>query len=148
MAGWTEAVWNTKFVRHFFKCPLLGIKPQPFWPWVQCFIRLATCCCFTLSCPDLSLTLVLHIDVFAVGYLMTEILFSQNVCTENSYQDIADKEQVALLDIGLIQSQFCGVSFGLLYMSNSFISCGDFKLTTLYSSKLTTMSRSGCSFTD
>ena len=31
-AGWTEAVWNTKFARHFYTWPvdLLGIEPQTF----------------------------------------------------------------------------------------------------------------------
>ena len=42
-AGWTEAVWNTKFVRHFYTWPALGIEPQTFWSWVQCPIHLATC---------------------------------------------------------------------------------------------------------
>ena len=27
-AGWTEAVWNTKFTRHFYTWPELGIEPQ------------------------------------------------------------------------------------------------------------------------
>ena len=34
MAGWTEAVWNTKFARHFSTWPALGIGPQTFWSWV------------------------------------------------------------------------------------------------------------------
>ena len=34
-AGWTEAVWNTKFARHFYTWPALGIEPQTFWSWVQ-----------------------------------------------------------------------------------------------------------------
>ena len=34
-AGWTEAVWNTKFARHFYTWPTLGIEPQTFWSWVQ-----------------------------------------------------------------------------------------------------------------
>ena len=41
--GWTEAVWNTKFTRHFYTWPTLGIEPQTFWPWVQRPIHLATC---------------------------------------------------------------------------------------------------------
>ena len=33
-AGWTEAVWNTKFARHFYTWPALGIEPLIFWSWV------------------------------------------------------------------------------------------------------------------
>ena len=29
-AGWTEAVWNTKFARHFYTWPALGMEPQTF----------------------------------------------------------------------------------------------------------------------
>ena len=42
MAGWTEAVWTTKFALHFYTRPALGIKPQTFWSWVQRPIDLAT----------------------------------------------------------------------------------------------------------
>ena len=28
-AGWTEAVWNTKFARHSYTLPTLGIEPRP-----------------------------------------------------------------------------------------------------------------------
>ena len=43
MAGWAKAVWNTKFARHFYTWPALGIEPQTFWSWVQRPIHLATC---------------------------------------------------------------------------------------------------------
>ena len=42
-AWWTEAVWNTKFARHFYTLPTLGIEPQTFWSWVQRPIHLDTC---------------------------------------------------------------------------------------------------------
>ena len=42
MAGWTKAVWNTKFAWHFYTWSALGIKPQTFWSWVQCPIHWAT----------------------------------------------------------------------------------------------------------
>ena len=32
-AGWTEAVWNTKFDQHFHTWSTLGIEPQTFWFW-------------------------------------------------------------------------------------------------------------------
>ena len=32
----------TKFARHFYTWPALGIEPQTFWSWVQCPIHLAT----------------------------------------------------------------------------------------------------------
>ena len=40
MAGWTKAVWNTKFAQLFCTWPALGIEPQTFWSWVQCPIHL------------------------------------------------------------------------------------------------------------
>ena len=42
-AGWTKAVWNTKFTRHFYTWPALGIEPQTIWSWVQRPIHLAPC---------------------------------------------------------------------------------------------------------
>ena len=42
-AGWTEAVWNKKFARHFYTWPTLGIESQTFWSWVQRPVHLATC---------------------------------------------------------------------------------------------------------
>ena len=42
MAGWAKAVWSTKFARHFYTWPALGIELQT-WSWVQCPIHLATC---------------------------------------------------------------------------------------------------------
>ena len=48
-AGWTEAVWNTKFARHFYTWPALGIEPQTFWYWVQRPIHLARVGCVTLT---------------------------------------------------------------------------------------------------
>ena len=37
-ARWAEAVWNTKFVQHFYPWSVLRIEPQTFWFWVQCHV--------------------------------------------------------------------------------------------------------------
>ena len=55
MAGWTEAVWNTKFTWHFYTWSALGIEPQTFWSWVHRPIYWATCSELTVSAAWFSL---------------------------------------------------------------------------------------------
>ena len=42
-AGWTKALWNTKFARHLYRWPALGIEPKTVWSWAQCYIHWAAC---------------------------------------------------------------------------------------------------------
>ena len=41
--GWTEAVWDMKFARHFCTWPALRLEPQTFWCWVNRSIHLSLC---------------------------------------------------------------------------------------------------------
>ena len=62
-AGWTGAVWNTKFARHFYTWPALGIELQTFWSCVQCPIHWATCSLEKNTTPKQNPPLMLLPDI-------------------------------------------------------------------------------------